>query len=184
MALNLFIDTNIFLAFYHLTGDDLEELKKLSVLIENGEIVLLLPRHVEDEFLRNREAKIAEAIRKIREQHLNLQFPQICKDYPEYEAMRVSQKEYEEAHAELLKKIDEDITSRKLKADEVIEKLFVLATKIPITEMLISKALLRTQLGNPPGKRGSLGDALNWEALLEATDPGEPLHFVTDDNDF
>jgi hypothetical protein len=40
---NLFIDTNIFLSFFHLTSEDLEELKKLIVLIDNGEIRLFLP---------------------------------------------------------------------------------------------------------------------------------------------
>jgi hypothetical protein len=32
--INLFIDTNIFLSFFHLTNEDLEELKKLVALIE------------------------------------------------------------------------------------------------------------------------------------------------------
>ncbi len=36
--INLFIDTNIFHSFFHLTSEDLEELKKLAVLIDNNEI--------------------------------------------------------------------------------------------------------------------------------------------------
>lgn len=38
--MNLFIDANIFLDFYHLSGGDIEELKKLVALVENGDIVL------------------------------------------------------------------------------------------------------------------------------------------------
>ena len=35
--MNLFIDTNVFLSFFHLSNDDLEEIHKLAVLIEKGE---------------------------------------------------------------------------------------------------------------------------------------------------
>ena len=37
---------------------------------------------------------------------------------------------------------------------------------------------------HPPGKKGSLGDALNWEALLAEAPPGEDLHLVSDDRDY
>jgi hypothetical protein len=40
--INLFIDTNIYLSFFHLTSEDLEELKKLVVLIDKGEIALFV----------------------------------------------------------------------------------------------------------------------------------------------
>jgi predicted nucleic acid-binding protein len=53
----LFTDTNILLSFYHLSSDDLEELRKLIVLIDNKQIVLVLTDQVKDEFFRNRGAK-------------------------------------------------------------------------------------------------------------------------------
>lgn len=40
MGMNLFIDANIFLDFYHLSGGDIEELKKLVALIEEGDVKL------------------------------------------------------------------------------------------------------------------------------------------------
>ncbi len=43
---------------------------------------------------------------------------------------------------------------------------------------------MRVDLGNPPGKQGSLGDAVNWELLLETVPDDEDLHFVTEDKDF
>ena len=39
----LFIDTNIFLSFYHFTKEDLEELKKLGVLLKQKKVILYLP---------------------------------------------------------------------------------------------------------------------------------------------
>ncbi|WP_108397815.1 PIN domain-containing protein [Devosia submarina] len=62
MPLNLFIDTNVFLNFFHFSGEDLEELKKLTVLIDEGEIALWLPKQVCDEFHRNRDGKIKDAM--------------------------------------------------------------------------------------------------------------------------
>lgn len=184
MVVNLFIDTNVFLAFYHLTSEDLEELKKLSVLIQNGEIRLFLPDQVKQEFHRNREAKIADAVKRLRDQSLNLQFPQICKDYDEYRQLRRLQKEYEQVHSELLAKIDQDVSSRQLKADQLIDELFSIALQLDTTPVLVEQAKLRMDLGNPPGKSGSLGDAIIWETLLQSPPNGEAFHFVTDDKDY
>lgn len=182
--MNLFLDTNILLSFFHYAGDDLEELKKLVVLLEQGKVRLYVPSQVLAEFRRNRESKIADALKKLKEQRLNLQFPQICKDYEEYTALRILQKEYETRHAALLKQLGEDIEGHKLKADDIISQLFKLAVKIDCDDPLIQKARTRYDLGNPPGKDGSLGDALNWEALLKAVHDKADLHFISDDKDF
>jgi len=97
--INLFIDTNVLLSFYHLTSDDLEELKKLAVLVRQGKVRLLLPEHVKTEFRRNRANKIADALKRLREQRLNPQVPQLSK---EYERLRTAHKQYEKSHTELL----------------------------------------------------------------------------------
>jgi hypothetical protein len=39
-AMNVFIDTNILLSFFYLSGDDLEELKKLIVLLQKDKVKL------------------------------------------------------------------------------------------------------------------------------------------------
>lgn len=182
--MHLFIDTNVFLSFYHLTSDDLEELRKLAVLIEQKQVTLLLPDQIIDEFRRNRETKIADAIKGLREQRLNLQFPQICKDYPEYAELRTFQRLYEERHSALLTKISDDVTHATLKADEAIRELFAKAEPIASTTERVARARLRIAIGNPPGKDGSLGDAINWEALLEHMPPLTDLHFITDDRDY
>jgi len=184
VAVNLFIDTNIFLAFYHFSGEDLEELKKLAVLLSKEQVRLFLPGQVADEFRRNRDVKIADALKVLRDQKLSLRFPQVCKGYPEYSSLRKLQKDYESGHAALVGKVLADATAEGLKADDIIRELFSLAQPIPPTVERIGRARLRLELGNPPGKRGSLGDAVNWESLLDAVPQGESLHFVTEDSDY
>lgn len=184
MALNLFIDTNIFLAFYHFSSEDLEELRKLEALITGNQICLFLPAQVKDEFRRNRDAKIADAIKRLKDQKLNFEFPQVCKDYAEYSTLRELQKKYAASHAALVANVLDSAVAESLKADEIIRNLFPLAQSLPTTDELTARARIRTELGKPPGKKGSLGDAINWESLLHAVPTDEPLHFVTDDRDY
>ena len=110
--MNLFIDTNIFLSFYHLTSEDLEELRKLAVLLDQKKVTLYVTDQVIDEFRRNREAKIADALKRLTDQKLTLQFPQMCKDYPEYGELRELQKEYESAHSALLATSETSMNTR------------------------------------------------------------------------
>lgn len=182
--MNLFIDTNVYLSFYHLTNDDLEELHKLAIFVREKRINLLIPQQVIEEFRRNRENKIADSLKRLQQQKLNLQFPQICKDYEEYTLLRNLQKEYDKNHAALLKRIAEDVGSESLKADTTIRELFELGNLIRTSEQLISRSRNRVDMGNPPGKKGSLGDAINWEALLAEVVEGENLFFITDDHDY
>jgi len=182
--MQLFIDTNVFLSFYHLSSDDLEELKKLSVLILQKKVELYLPKQVEDEFFRNRDSKIADAINRFKLDKLNKEFPQICKEYPEYVYMREAIKSYEKEKGKLLEKLTKDFSSNELKADHIINELLGNAIKIPTTEVLLKKAKVRFDLGNPPGKNGSYGDALIWECLLSNVPDEKNFIFVTDDADY
>jgi len=182
--MNVFIDTNVFLSFYHLTNDDLEELRKLNVLLEKGNVILHLPGQTVDEYWRNREMKIADALKRLKEQKLNLQFPALCKDYGEYGSLRKLQKEFEKQHSSLVEKIYKDIESNALKADQVIKELFEKAKAVEMSEQLLTKAQRRMSVGNPPGKKGSLGDAINWEALLESVPDDEDLYLIADDRDY
>ena len=184
MATHLFIDTNIFLAFYHYTSDDLEELSKLSHLLGQNEINLYLPEQVIQEFRRNRENKISASLQNLRGQTLALRFPQLCKEYPEYHELRKLQLQYEKQHNRLLKKLTGDIEAKKLKADQVIEELFDRSHDIKVTDYLVELAQLRMALGNPPGKKGSLGDALNWESLLRTVPKRRIIYFISDDKDY
>ena len=86
--MNLFIDTNVFLHFYHYSGDDLAELDKLAVLIKNSDLNLFIPDQVQDEFYRNRDNTIADALKEFRKEKLDKQFPQMTKPFDEYVKMR------------------------------------------------------------------------------------------------
>lgn len=42
----------------------------------------------------------------------------------------------------------------------------------------------RMEIGNPPGKKDSLGDAINWVTLLDAVPEKQTLHIISEDGDF
>jgi predicted nucleic acid-binding protein len=181
---NLFIDTNIYLNFYHFSSDDLEELKKLSVAMENRKIKLYVTEQVINEFRRNREARIADACDKFKAQRLPNQFPEICKAYEEYGELRDILRKFKETREHLIEDLNNDIESKQLLADKTIEELFNVAKILEMDEDIVEKAKNRVMLGNPPGKPNSYGDSINWELLLERVPSGEDLYLVTDDQDY
>lgn len=181
---NLFIDTNVYLKFYHFSSDDLEELKKLLVAVSNKRINLYITKQVINEFRRNREDKIADALSRFTEQKLPDQFPQICKAYDEYKNLRELLRTFEVTRGQLLVKLKNDIDLKQCGADKIINGLFDVANKLEFDEEIIVKAKTRVSLGNPPGKNNSIGDSINWELLLKNVPGGEDLHLITDDQDY
>ena len=182
--MQLFIDTNILLSFYSLNQDDLAELNKIIEAIDKRQITLLLTDQIIDEFSRNREQRIDGAIKSFRTQVFNSQFPQLCEDYPEIDILRESLKHYEQAHTALTTKIVTDIKAKTLKADRIVQSLFSLGKQLPNSTATLDRARFRMGIGNPPGKNNSLGDAINWECLLDETPEGEDLYFITGDKDY
>ena len=91
---------------------------------------------------------------------------------------------YQKTKDVLLEKIKEDFEQEQFRADSVIKELFSAADKIKVSNDIFNKARRRCELGNPPGKEGSLGDAINWECLLEAVPQWTDLYFITDDGDY
>jgi hypothetical protein len=182
--MHLFIDANIFLFFYQYSKDDLEELDKLRVLLRKGEITLWLPDQVREELRRKREIVIAAALKDLKEQKLSFAFPAMSKGYTEHETLRQLQRDYGKHHSALIEQITADACNSNLKADKTIRSLIDLAKPIEISDAIYQRAERRHARGNPPGKAASLGDAINWEALLAAVPRSEALHFITDDNDY
>lgn len=181
--MRIFIDTNIFLSFYHFTNEDLEELKKLILLIVRNKVILFLPEQMIDETWRNRAAKIKEQFDPLKKESFSLVFPAYCRGYSEYELIKKARKECEKHHAEMIKKIEKDITEHKLEADIIIKELFEKAFVIKRTTDIISKARERMDIGNPPGKNNSLGDAINWESLLSSVPKKIEFCIIADDKD-
>src|SRR5690606_35235465 len=157
----LFIDTNVYLKFYHFSNDDLEELNKLMVLMDNDELELYLPDQIVNEFYRNRDTKLADALKTFNQSKLNSQFPQFCKGSKEYENLKGLIREYDKEKQALMKNLMLKIESNTLRADKLIEMLFKKAKYYKLTPIILEKSKLRYDLGNPPGKNRSYGDAIN-----------------------
>jgi PIN domain len=172
------------MAKVELSSDDLEELEKLAVLLRQRKVRLWLPEQVRIEHRRNRENKIFDALKRLRDQNLNLQFPALCKEYGEYDALRQYQRDYRHAHARLIERVTRAVEEESLKADVTIRRLFARAEDIATDEDLLNRARLRRDVGNPPGKKDSVGDAINWEALLARVPEVETLHLISDDRDY
>jgi len=180
----LYIDTNVYLTFYHFSNEDLKELKKLIALINTDNIKLYLPRQTQNEFDRNREVKIADSLDKIRSTKLNNQFPMICHNYEEYEAMKKAIKQFDTNKNKLLEKLQHDAENETLLADDVLNQLFSKAFFIETSKEILNRAKTRFDIGNPPGKDKSYGDAVNWETLLDGVPENYDIHFVSDDKDY
>jgi hypothetical protein len=184
--LNIFLDTNIYLNFYRLSSDDIEKLENLIFLIKDTEdIKLFITTHSIDEFYRNRDNQIAELLKilgNIWSWWLNL--PTFCKKYNEYDTLKDVHKDLLTKRKNLEAKILNDINSFSLPPDKIIEELFWVAKTIQVTDDIVNKARLRTELWNPPWKKWSLWDAINWICLLEQIPDDEELYFVWIDGDF
>jgi hypothetical protein len=183
--MNLFIDTNVLLDFYHLTGTDIEELHKLVALLDAKTVTLFVPANLRDEFDRNRGNKIADAMATFKKASFKVSFPAFCKLYPQYGSLQALLKEADKKFSELHNAAMNDAIAGTLKADEIVEALFERAQQVDATEDLHLAAMRRLRIGNPPGKKKvTYGDELNWEALLKSIPVGQELHLVSHDNDY
>ena len=182
--MNLFIDTNIFLNFFHYSKDTLDELEKVFVLHSYGKIKIWITDQVELEFYRNRETKLADALKKFSDEKPNPGIPLIVKDYPEYNQLISALKQVEKSRDQLVQKIREDITAKSLTSDKLINGIFKKSERIAFSEDKFLLAKRRSELRNPPGKNGSLGDAINWEALLANIPNEEDIFLISEDGDF
>ena len=140
--------------------------EKLAILIEREDVTLLLPQHVIDETRRSRAGKIKPALGDLRQHTFAPKYPAYCRDYEHYPKMRKVVENLEKERVALLEQIERDIEAEELGADLLLDRLFKAGKKIEVTEAIVAEARLRLELGHPPGKRGSIGDAVNWESLL------------------
>lgn len=182
--MNLFIDTNIFLQFFEYTNEDLEELRKLLVFIRNNTLRLFCPRNLIDEFKRNREGQISKSLKQLEKIDLKFCFPHFCKNYPSFGNLKKLQKSFVKEHNVLVGALKKDISEKTLAADILIIDLLNTCIKLEFTEELYQKAKQRMELGNPPGKKSSIGDRVNWETLLNSDEILNDLYVISDDGDF
>lgn len=182
-ALHLFIDTNIFLNFYSFSDDRLEILDELIELTAPGQISLHLPKQVENELKRNREAKLQVAMSDFKSAKLSTGVPnhmlgtQAARQYDE--AVRNA----EHARKLLIANATSLALRNELEVDQKIRSLFENATRYEEDDELYQKALVRMNKGNPPGKPQSIGDRYIWEVLLHHAPVGD-LFIISKDGDY
>lgn len=182
--MNLFIDTNVLLNFFHFSKDRLEELEKVLVLQNYGKINIWLTDQVELEFSKNREAKIADALKKFIDEKPNSGIPNVAQGYAESDQFIVAMKQVNSSREQLMEKVRKDISDKSLFADKLVKEIFIKSTRIQLTEGQFNLAKRRVDLRSPPGKNSSLGDAINWESLLEAIPNNQDVFIVSEDGDY
>lgn len=180
----VFIDSNVFLNFYTFNQDHLDKLDNLIDLIKSKKINLILPRQIIDEVSRNRENKLKETLKSLESFQIKLSIPSTCHDMHEMKAVQKTIELLKEQSKKLKDKLLDQIDKKSLSADKLIYSIFKINKKISISESLMKKAKLRFELGNPPGKNGSLGDAINWECILEHVPKKADLYFIGGDKDY
>ena len=182
--INLLIDANIYLRFYSYAEDTFNELEKLAALIETHKICLYLPDQVKKEVSRHREAEISRGVDRFATSNFKIEIPQFARHFKESLDLLDRLKAASEAKAELTKKIQEEIQTANLRADELIRKLGESAITVDNTTDHVERARLRNAIGEPPGKRETLGDQIIWESMLDAVPNDNDFHIITNDGDY
>lgn len=182
--MHVFIDTNILLNFFHFTKEEIDALSNVFASHEHGAATVHLTEQVYDEFSRNRENKIKDALKKFKDVKFAAQLPAFMKQYEEYEQIRQKSAELQDLAKSISQKVDSDVVEMGLLTDVLIKDIFTKSNPIPTTPDLFARAQMRVLLGNPPGKNGSMGDSVNWIALLETVPDGENIHVISEDGDY
>lgn len=182
MKTNLFIDTNVWLSFFHCSSNDIKSYSTLVNWIKKNEIILYLPQQVIYEFHRNRESKFNDSYKNFKYDKISI--PVFCQAYEEeyYNIQELSAK-LTDAVNTLRGKVFKAFKNNSLKADELFKIVSEHAIIID-SDKYFDKAQQRYIIGNPPGKDNKYGDAINWEALLDIVPNGEDLVFISDDKDY
>lgn len=182
--MHVFIDTNILLNFFHYSKDELDALNNVFASHKHGAATVHLTEQVCNEFRRNRENKIKDALKRFRDTRFTPQFPSFMKGYEEYGAIRTMSDQLQELQKGILEKVEKAISEQTLLADRLIGEIFAKQKVAAVTRMVYETASMRHSLGNPPGKNNSLGDAVNWTILLASVPDKEDLHIISEDGDF
>jgi predicted nucleic acid-binding protein len=179
----VFVDTNIFLSLFSFAEDDLQQLRKIFIISNEGGIKFIITQQVVDEYYRNRDAKVSEALKPLRDFQL-APIPLLARDLEEFKVVSDAQDQLRSARKALMDKVNGLAALRNLAADKLVGEIFSKSKIIPVTDEIVAKAQRRVLVGNPPGKNGSLGDAINWECILASLEIFDLVHFVSLDKDY
>lgn len=179
--MNIYIDSNIWLDLYHFSNNDLQEFSKL----QSQEVNIILPEQTRMEVYRNRINKINDARNQFEKaMKFNPSIPNVYKEFEnETSEFRRLISDFQSHFEKWRDRVTLSIKDNNLQADQVIEDLFNIANTIDTNEYY-EGATKRMNIGNPPGKNNSYGDAINWIALLDKIPEGEDLYIITNDSDY
>lgn len=180
----VFIDTNTYLSFYRLSKSDINEMQKMLHAMASGELKVLLTDQVVDEYWRNREGVIADALKKFRDGRAPNQFPRLVHGYDELREIRKLSADLDKLVVKLSEMVEADARTERLRADQLVSKVFEDAERLAVTQEVLDAARVRFDRGNPPGKNQSYGDAINWECLLNRVGEDGDLFIISGDGDF
>lgn len=189
----LFIDTNILLDFYRLSGDS--AVRQLKAL-ERHKDSLILTDQVWMEFLKNRQKVILDTVKQLKKPD-NISFPPFLSDYQASKTVSSSIKTAIDNFKKVQKKIEYVISNPSVH-DEVykgVARLFshkssyTLGRDDKVKLRIRSMARKRFILGYPPRKSTdtSIGDAVNWEWIVHCANiSADKRHIliISRDNDY
>ncbi len=163
---------------------DLEELRKIARLASNQRLTLHISSQVKDEFERNREGVIKQSLTQFEKSAFELHRPNIVRAHAESTELEQLQARFRELVKALSARVVQESRQRETTADRVISELFASTQIGTVTDEIITRGLRRVELGRPPGKKDSCGDAIHWEWLLSTVPDFEDLHIICRDGDF
>jgi predicted nucleic acid-binding protein len=180
------IDTNVLLDFYRFSGGNASEMLQQLDAHKNE---IILTRQVLMEFLKNRRSAIVAAFSQLSKPIVPA-LPLNLRGLVVSNAMITQLKDAEASYKEIERKI-KAIIETPSENDDVFKLVTTVFSSRADDEgdELFEKASNRWQRGYPPrkDKDNSIGDALNWEAMLAVVgaNPDSPnLIIVSRDGDF
>jgi len=198
------IDTNIYLSYFgletiHELSERINALKKLKEIIDEEELILLLPQQIRDEYIRYKGRKIKTTIDQIN-QIKKVQLP--IEKIGEYKYLLLENKEKLKNNikkinnklSKLINKYKKEKQKEIVSAEKLIEEIMEKAEPISIKKdkKIIERAYERYLKGNPPLTKitkikdnkyeDKCGDAIIWELLLEKfMNEKKKITVITDD---
>lgn len=182
---HVFIDTNVLLRIYGFTDDYPNLIQEILNKIDEKQIKIYLTQQIIDEFHRNREAHLNASLKIIKElEKIKFNTPSFCKNIPNIKTIQKKFQEVNTLAKKTYKKLLKGSIDEKLDLDRLFKKLYDKIEIIPVESSIIQEARERYDLGNPPGKNKSYGDAINWLILLNHVPNKQKLFLITTDRDY
>ncbi|OGH94606.1 MAG: hypothetical protein A2538_00420 [Candidatus Magasanikbacteria bacterium RIFOXYD2_FULL_41_14] len=162
-------------------------LKNLINLIEKEKLELILPKQIEDEFIRNKNSS------NIYHDHIlnfgeglgvTLKTPNLLTFSQKINQIKSTVKKLNSLKERAVTDYKNRVFNPKSRINRSLNKLFSLATRPEESDTLLQKAWFRNLRGNPPRKNNaSFGDAIIWETIIQNF-VDEDLFLISGDGDF